>query len=174
MRILIVDDEDAIREIIVEVFRDLFSEVCEAANGYEALKHIKDKPFDLVISDYHMPKMSGLDLLRICREENIRVPMIWLSGRDNPELRTYAWQYGLFDYLEKPFDIEKLRESVQSFLTLDPKIKQELFLDYTSPALQIPFENVSKKITKVTYRTFIDWCLAQNEPMNEIISKLLV
>lgn len=167
MRILIVEDEEGLRETLVDVLHGISAETCEAKNGYEGLEFLKQKTFDLVISDYHMPKMSGLDLLQVCRTENIRVPTIMISGRGNPELHAYAWQYGLFDYLEKPYRNEDFIKSVSMVAALSPEMKELFFKDFSSDLFKIPYSVISEKIKKTTLRGFLEWCESEKvSPVN--------
>jgi DNA-binding response OmpR family regulator len=172
MRILIVEDEENLRETMVEVLQGITTTIFEAKNGYEGMQLLKEKTFDLVISDYHMPKMSGLDLLQVCRAENIRVPTILISGRGNPELQVYAWQYGLFDYLEKPYRSEDLMKSIQLVASMSPEMKSEFFSDFTSPLFDIPYSTVSNRLKKTTLRSFFEWCEVEKISPSIMLKKL--
>ena len=173
MKVLIIEDEELIRETVAYQFKANSAEVSEARNGIEGLALLKQKTFDLVVSDYQMPKMSGLDLLQVCRGENIRVPIIWLSGRDNPELRAYAWQFGLFDYIEKPFEPEEFKKCVSQVESMSDEVKKEFFTDYSSGLFNIPYSVISEKISKPTIRSFLEWCETQNASPTEMIAKIL-
>jgi two-component system sensor histidine kinase/response regulator len=173
MRILVVEDEGAVRENIVDLLQSDSVEVVSVTNGLEGFQSLKQSQFDLIIMDYHMPKMTGLDLLRICREESIRVPTICLTGKDHPELRKYAWEYGLFDYIEKSANTEELVESVQTFVHMKQEIRNQHLSGYNSELFRVPFNIVAPVIHKTTYRGFLEWCDSQSKTPSEVIKTLL-
>lgn len=173
MRILIMDDEDSIRKVLVELIEDFSSDVCEVANGIEGLNLLREKRFDLMISDYHMPKMDGLEMLRCCRADRIRIPTIWLSGKDQPEIESYGWQFGVYDYFDKPFNVAEFRKSVEEVKNLPAEIKRDFFSDYSSDIFKIPFETIIQKIPKATLKNFFEWCKLQKISPKEMVKKLL-
>jgi len=115
--ILIVDDEADIRELLSELLVDQGKLFC-AENGSHALQLLEEVRFDVVISDYNMPGLNGLQLLQSIRERKCMVPLIWITGNSTTELMTEAKRVGVFDYLEKPFDIEQVKNQVQAALNL--------------------------------------------------------
>ncbi len=121
-RILIVDDESDIRGILMDYLEDL-GEVVGAENGSLAVRALEEQRFDLVISDYNMPGMNGLELLRHLNSRGADIPLIWITGRSSRELVVEAWKEGVFDYFEKPFDLEEIRKSVISALSLADPLK---------------------------------------------------
>ena len=113
--ILIVDDDDAVRDVLY----DLFSEehMCHAAaTAEQALAFIDDQPYDVVLTDISMPGLSGLELLGRLRQTQPGTPVIVISGIDD---RTHAeglTRLGAFDYILKPFQLEVVEESVERAL----------------------------------------------------------
>lgn len=79
-KLLVVDDEPDLREIIAYEFRSLGAEIFEADGAHSALKILLERPIDMIISDYLMPQGSGLHLLHGLREKQIHVPAIILTG----------------------------------------------------------------------------------------------
>jgi DNA-binding NtrC family response regulator len=119
-RILIVDDESEIRSILKDYLEDL-GEVVGVESGDQAVRFLEQGRYDLVISDYNMPGLNGLDLLRYVNSLGGDLPLIWITGRSSRELVVEAWKEGVFDYFEKPFDLEQIRKSVITALSLaDP------------------------------------------------------
>lgn len=173
MRVLIIEDEQAIRENLVDLLKSESIEVLEVSNGMEAFNVLKQEKFDLVITDYHMPKMTGLDLIRLCREEGISVPVICLTGKDSIELRRFAWELGFYDYIEKSANTEEVVESVTSFIKMNPERLKVLIETQSSPVVRIPFALIAPKIHKTTYRGFFEWCDLENKSLNEMASSLL-
>ena len=173
MRILIVEDEKAVRENIVDLLQRDSLEMVDVSNGLDGFQLLKKSKFDLIITDYLMPKMTGLDLLRICRDEGIHVPTICLTGKDNPELRKYAWEYGLYDYIEKSANTEEIIESVENFLSLKPEERAHLSSGSNAGVFKIPFKVIATRIHKTTYRGFREWCESMNKTPAEMTQTLM-
>ena len=109
--ILIVDDDDAVRDVLY----DLFSEehLCHAAGSAEqALAFIREQPYDVVLTDISMPGLSGVELLGHLRQSRPGTPVIVVTGIND---RTHAeglMRLGAFDYILKPFRLEAVEASV--------------------------------------------------------------
>ena len=117
MRVLIVDDYNTMLRILRNLLRQLeFNNVEEANNGEEALSKLKSTPFDLVISDWNMTPMTGLDLLRSVRADaNLRrMPFIMVTAESKTENVIAAKQAGVSNYIVKPFNAETLRAKIGS------------------------------------------------------------
>ena len=111
-RLLIVDDEPALREILKEVFPTCV--VLEAGNGREALEITRKEPPDLVISDIRMPQMDGVALLQHLRRENPDLPVLAISGYvDSSEIQ----DCGFDAFVEKPVRLREFRELVEQLLS---------------------------------------------------------
>jgi two-component system chemotaxis response regulator CheY len=82
----------------------------EATNGVEALKSIRTKAPDLVLSDWNMPEMSGIDLLSALRDEGKKVPFVFVTSEGTPEMRERAMGAGALSVITKPFDSDKFRQ----------------------------------------------------------------
>jgi two-component system, chemotaxis family, chemotaxis protein CheY len=117
MRVLIVDDYNTMLRIMRNLLRQLeFNNVEEATNGETALNALRREPFDLVISDWNMAPMTGLDLLRSVRgEEKLkRIPFIMVTAESKTENVVTAKQAGVSNYIVKPFNAETLRMKIES------------------------------------------------------------
>jgi two-component system chemotaxis response regulator CheY len=115
--VLVVDDQLTMRALIRTGLQQLgFSEIQEAPDGEDALRVMLTKPTQLVISDFNMPKLDGLGLLRAIRaHEPIRsTAFIMLTGRADKELVQRAVQYGVNNYLVKPFTVTILKEKIEA------------------------------------------------------------
>jgi response regulator RpfG family c-di-GMP phosphodiesterase len=111
-KILVVDDEANIRQIIIRVLEQRGYRVKEAANGAQALDLLREEPFDLVITDLRMPQMEGLELLERARELYPETDFIILTAHGTIESAVWAMQRGADDYLTKPFDVRDLELKV--------------------------------------------------------------
>ncbi|MGD0679696.1 MAG: response regulator [Polyangiaceae bacterium] len=113
MKILVVDDSKAMRMIIRRTLRQAGfgdEEIDEAVNGADALKSIRAKKPDLVLSDWNMPEMTGIDLLSTLKKEGTSVPFVFVTSEGTPEMRERAKGAGALSLIAKPFDSDKFRE----------------------------------------------------------------
>jgi DNA-binding NtrC family response regulator len=115
-RILIVDDDEAIRELLKEFFQGLGYEMTSAANGSEALTVINQHDFDCIISDHIMPDMNGLELLEQIRELGKKVPFLMITGYPTIETAVEVMKRGAYDYITKPLQLEDVRIKIERAL----------------------------------------------------------
>lgn len=116
IKILIVDDFKTMRRIIRNLLKELgFSNVVEAEDGSMALGILKREPFDLVISDWNMPKMQGIDLLkRIRQDESMEhLPVLMITAEAKKEQVIEAAKNGINGYIVKPFNAATLKEKIE-------------------------------------------------------------
>lgn len=120
MNILIVDDYTTMLRIIKNLLKQLgFNNVDEATDGTMALEKIKSKQYGLVISDWNMEPMTGLDLLKHVRGSNDNfknVPFIMVTAESKTENVIAAKQAGVNNYIVKPFNAETLKTKIASVL----------------------------------------------------------
>jgi two-component system chemotaxis response regulator CheY len=117
LKVLVVDDQLTIRSLVRGGLQQLgFKDIEEAPDGEEALRQLIVKPVQLVISDYNMPKLDGLNLLRAIRahEPIKKTAFIMLTGRADKELVQKAVQFGVNNYLVKPFTIATLKDKIEA------------------------------------------------------------
>jgi two-component system, NtrC family, response regulator AtoC len=101
-RVLVADDEEGVRTFVAESLERDGHEVVQAADGEEALRAAREEPFDVVITDLHMPKMDGMSLVRTLRTEQPDVELIVLTAFGDVATAVEAMKLGVFDYLQKP------------------------------------------------------------------------
>lgn len=112
MKILVVDDFSTMRRIIKNLLRDLgFTNVQEADDGSTALPMLKDGDFDFVVTDWNMPGMQGIDLLReIRKDDNLKhMPVMMVTAEAKKEQIVAAAQAGVNGYIVKPFTAATLK-----------------------------------------------------------------
>jgi two-component system chemotaxis response regulator CheY len=117
MRILIVDDYNTMLRILRNLLRQLdLNNVDEAQNGEEALFKLRKDSVDLIISDWNMQPMTGIDLLRQVRSDARlkRIPFIMVTAESKTENVIVAKQAGVSNYIVKPFNAETLRLKIES------------------------------------------------------------
>lgn len=115
MKILIVDDFSTMRRIIKNLLRDLgFTNTIEADDGQSALPLLKAGSIDFLITDWNMPGMSGIDLLKTVREDpNIKqIPVLMVTAEAKREQIISAAQAGVNGYVVKPFTATVLKEKI--------------------------------------------------------------
>ena len=108
MRILIADDERAIRRALREIFEFEGYSVDEVENGEEALVALRKKEYDAIFCDIKMPHVDGMEVQAQMKLEGINVPMIMISGHGTVETAVQAIKNGAFDFIEKPLDLNRL------------------------------------------------------------------
>jgi UDP-3-O-[3-hydroxymyristoyl] N-acetylglucosamine deacetylase len=111
-RILVVDDEEKIRQSLRGVLSDEGYVITEAGDGLAALAKLESEPPDLVILDVWLPEMDGISLLERIRETHPGLPVIIICGHANIEAAVRATRLGAADFIEKPFSLEALLASV--------------------------------------------------------------
>ncbi len=120
MKILIVDDSRAMRRIIQRTLRQAgFTglAILEAENGAEALAIVLDSRPDLILSDWHMPRMSGLEFKRALNEAGIGIPFGFVTSENTHEMRQLAEEAGADFLLAKPFTPEDMNLALEAFVT---------------------------------------------------------
>jgi two-component system, chemotaxis family, chemotaxis protein CheY len=118
MKVLLVDDSGVMRTIIARGLRSLFiDDVVEAADGVEALAKFGDgEGFGLVVTDWNMPNMNGLELVRSIRGAGHELPIMMVTTETDKSKVLKAIQAGVNDYLVKPFDQELLQMKLNRVL----------------------------------------------------------
>ena len=115
-KILIIDDEKAIRSALKDILIYEKFEVDEAGDGIEGLKKAEAGKYDLILCDIKMPKMDGMEVLSKLQEMNADVPVVMISGHGNTDTAVEAIKKGAFDYISKPPDLNRLLVTVRNAL----------------------------------------------------------
>jgi len=115
-RILVVDDERSMREMLAILLRREGHEVAVAENGRTAIDLLNQRPFDLIVSDARMPDVDGLEVLRHARSVNPAIIAIMVTAYGSPDLIRGVAQLGVNDYVEKPFNTDVLRFRIRKEL----------------------------------------------------------
>jgi two-component system chemotaxis response regulator CheY len=116
MKVLVVDDMSTMRRIVKNVLRQIgFTDIMEAENGQDALTKLKAGGFGLVVSDWNMPVMQGIDLLRAVRAdaELKTLPFLMVTAEAQKENLILAVQAGVSNYVVKPFTAEILQGKLE-------------------------------------------------------------
>jgi len=116
MKILVVDDMTTMRRIVKNILKQLgFANVEEAENGQEALQKLRAERFDFVVSDWNMPVMTGIDMLRAIRADAQlkAIPVLMVTAEAQQANLVEAIQAGVSNYIVKPFTAETMQEKLQ-------------------------------------------------------------
>ncbi len=119
LRILVVDDQLSMRALVRNGLQQLgFSDIVEAGDGEEGLRVAVSRSPHLVLTDFNMPKLDGLGLLRAIRSHppTKSMAVIMLTGRADRELVQRAVQFGINNYLVKPFTVATLKQKIEAVL----------------------------------------------------------
>ena len=114
IRILVVDDESAIRRALRPPLMELGFQVAEASRGEEALQALRNTPHDVVLLDINMPGIGGIETLKRIRSFAPRLPVLMLTVRDDEEDKVEALELGADDYVTKPFSTRELIARIRS------------------------------------------------------------
>ncbi len=152
--ILVVDDEEDLRRMIVRRLSKRGYVVKEAADGPTALELCRHADFDVIISDFHMPKMTGLDLFRAVKKFSPHVEFILMTAHDELSSETETLGAGACDYLQKPFDFERLNDSLQRALQLS-NLRREVTLYRAVDAIFSPHDpgSLASRISRIAVDT---------------------
>lgn len=143
MKILVVDDEEMIRDVIREYCLKANYQVDEASDGLIALEKVKNNKYDLLILDVMMPNMDGFSMLSELSEKE-RIPTIILSARNEEFDKLKGFELGIDDYLTKPFSPKELIARINAvskrynkFSTHDVYTYDNLEIDFSAHSLKI-------------------------------------
>jgi two-component system, OmpR family, response regulator len=114
--LLVVDDEPFLRDAVAASLRFLGFDVITAETGAEALRLVRDRPFDLVVLDVMLPDTDGFDVVRRLRRDGRQVPVIFLTARDTQADKVTGLTLGGDDYMTKPFGLEELAARIRTVL----------------------------------------------------------
>ena len=117
LSIMVVDDMATSRGLIIMALEEMgIKKIDFRKDGVDALQSLVAKPVHLVVSDYNMPEMDGLALLKSLRENRItsRIGFILVSGRITPEIMSSGKALGMNNYIQKPFSTQQLKACIQA------------------------------------------------------------
>lgn len=136
--VLVVDDDFGARESMKMILGGRF-DVFTADSGYKAIELVKDNNFDVVVLDIRMPDISGVDVLQKIKEKEESPEVLMVTAYPGLETAKDTWRLGAYDYIEKPFKIDELREAVDK--GIDRKTKtaksQQLVKDFDEVRKQL-------------------------------------
>lgn len=119
--LLIIEDDESMRAALKRIFEPEGYAVKMAADATELAKVLDDSPIDLILLDVGLPWVNGFELAQLLKEHRDlkSIPLVFVSGNASDEDVKKAFAIGADDFIKKPFDIEKLRKTVQTLLKLN-------------------------------------------------------
>ena len=117
-RVLVVDDEKSMRDLLAITLQKAGYEVTLAEGGAAAIEAIRRDPFDAIITDLRMPKVDGLQVLRSAKEQSPDTAVIMVTAMASTETAVEAMKLGAYDYITKPFKLDVLKKSIRAVLGL--------------------------------------------------------
>lgn len=178
-RILVVDDEDGIRDVLGDILSDEGHEVRTAADGQEALDVLENTRIELVFLDVWLPGLGGLELLEKIRTSRPDIAVIMISGHARIDQAVKAVKMGAFDFIEKPLSIDRITVTVQKALELlrlqreNVVLRNSLFVEDQlvgeTPAMQRVLERIDQA-ARVDSRVLI---LGENGTGKELVARAI-
>ncbi|PIQ47741.1 MAG: DNA-binding response regulator [Cytophagales bacterium CG12_big_fil_rev_8_21_14_0_65_40_12] len=175
IRILIIEDEPAMRLGLKDNLEFESYEVELAINGEEGLQKISNQTFDLIILDVMMPKMSGFDVCKAARKMGVLTPIIFLTAKSEEIDKVLGLELGADDYLTKPFSLRELVARVKAILRRSATVNAKPHVSAQKVGkLQLDFDQYSASIdgemVRMSHKEFeIMQYLIENK--NEVVSR---
>ena len=156
-RILIIEDEEAIRRVLVKILSEENAsyELFEASDGVSGLNMVKNNNFDLILCDIKMPKMDGVEVLENIKKIKEQIPIVMISGHGDLETAVSTMRLGAYDYISKPPDLNRLLNTVrnaldrQKLIFENKKLKQIISKKYEMVGDSEPMLHIKSIIDKV-------------------------
>jgi two-component system, OmpR family, response regulator len=145
--ILVVEDEEKILRLLEIELEYEGYEVGKAMDGIQALERYRSQKWDLILLDVMLPGISGIELLRRIRANDVTTPVILLTAKSSVEDKVSGLDLGANDYITKPFQIEELLARIRAALRMKPSLTQEQ--DEASTTLQLADLSLDEKTREV-------------------------
>lgn len=179
-RILVIDDESSIRELLKDFLTSKSFEVVTASDGESGLALLKSDKFDLLLLDLMMPGLSGLDILREINAEKIDIPSIMITAYASVPTAVEAIKLGAFDYITKPFVLDDVYMAIKRALDVSKlqeenyRLKKELKKKFSTHKIignSAPIQEVIKFIEKIADTDSTVLILGESGTGKELVAK---
>jgi len=162
-KILVVDDNRELREILEEYLRGEGDHVEGADNGKEALEKYRENYYDLIVTDLNMPELAGMELIKIIQQENEITEFVIITGYASMDSAVEAIKIGAFDYIVKPFRMEELKVVVKN-------VREKVRLKKLNTQLFDTLKSFYGEIER--YRKNSEGDTVQNEPEETVFASI--
>lgn len=115
-KILVVEDDKDMSRIISSILKEEGYKIDRAYDGEQAIKKIKAKDYNLMILDYKLPDINGINVLKEVRRTKPSLKVIMISAYGSPSIKSTAKKFGVYRFLDKPFDLNRLVKAVKDVL----------------------------------------------------------
>ena len=151
--LLIIEDEEGILQFLKQGLEEENYQISSATNGLDGLTLFQNEKFDLVLLDWMLPEMTGLEVCKKIRETNSKTPIIFLTAKDTVQETVEGLKTGANDYIKKPFSFDELVERIK--VQLRDKTEQEILtLGPIEINLQKHAVTVNKSDVSLTHKEF--------------------
>jgi len=152
--LLIAEDELEITKFLKQGLSEEGYKCLSVKNGIEAIEMVKKETVNLILLDWMMPKMKGIEVCKILRDSNFKAPIIFLTARDTVEDTIDGLKSGANDYVKKPFNFEELLARIETHLRLHYKIDEIITIADTSINLSKHEVSKNNNLVNLTEKEF--------------------
>ncbi len=172
--VLLIDDEPYVLEMLATEMKERGIEYRCASDGNEALALIEKERPAVIVSDYKMPGLNGIELLRFLRNLKTNVPVIWVTGNADDETMREAWRLGVYHLFQKPFEPEEIADEVANALQITPELWLRLQPKFLTEAyVDKHIQKIQLELDKNLYQALKEHCLKKSISLNSYINDLL-
>jgi DNA-binding response OmpR family regulator len=159
MKVLLLEDDTLLNEIIEEFLLDLNYEVVTTYDGQDALEAIYENRFDLLLLDVNVPSINGLDLLKSLKENSIDIPTIYITSLHTSNDMKNGFEAGADDYIKKPFHLSELELRINNIKRLrqiesNGKTKLSDTIEYDFDSKILLNNGISSRLSKIEAKVF--------------------
>lgn len=173
-RVLLIDDEPYVIEILAAELKDRSIDFISAMDGATALALIEKEKPSVIVSDYKMPGLDGIELLRFLRNLQINTPVIWMTGNADDKTMSDAWRLGVYHLFQKPFDPEMVANEISKALSETPEFWLEFKPNYLTEKMMDRFaKKIQIDVEMDIYEGVKRHCLNNSISFNTFINNLL-
>jgi two-component system OmpR family response regulator len=150
MRLLLIEDDTVIAELIVRGMKEAGFAIDNETNGISGLNRALNDGYDLAIIDLMLPGLNGLSIIERIREKHMTLPIIILSAKRNVDDRIEGLRHGSDDYLTKPFSFSELLARVEALIRRSTNVAEPSSLQYEDLSLDLLSRTVQRNNNKIT------------------------
>ena len=172
-KILIVDDEPDIRELLEITLGRMKLDTRSARNVAEAMELLAREPFSMCLTDMRMPDGNGLELVQHIQQNYPQLPVAMITAHGSLDTAIQALKAGAFDFLTKPVDLNRLRELVNSALRLHPATQPERSIDGRLLGDSPPMRTLRKQISKLARSQAPIYISGESGSGKELVARLI-
>jgi response regulator RpfG family c-di-GMP phosphodiesterase len=177
VNILLTDDDTGCLKVLERFLKECGYECYSYSNPVEAVKAIKTKPFDVVITDILMPQMNGIDVLKSVKETNSETKVIMLTGYASIENTEAALNQGAYSFFRKPLDLNIINETLQKIekeLSVEREIRSKIHkFEATKEELNLTYQDLQHHVVVVDQLHAISQKIHANDELYDIMRELL-